>query len=367
MSGVDLESLATLARAPGLYARHVRTLQEPFELLRLPADSLKALGVAGAARDWLRQPDPAVIARDVAWLERSATTRVMAGSAEYPAQLLALDDAPLLLYVRGRVEALHRPQLAMVGSRNPTAAGERTARQFAQHFARRGLAITSGLARGIDGASHEGALAGGGYTVAVCGTGLDRVYPQQHEQLAERIAAQGAVVSEFPPHSLALPHRFPRRNRIISGLARGILVVEAAARSGSFSTAGHALEQGRTVFAIPGSIHSPQSQGCNELLRQGAIVVTCADHVFQELDIPIENQIVALTGESPGTPVGAPQQLDKDYEMLLDALGFEPASVDMLVDRTGLPGESIASMLLILELAGHVEPRAGGTYSRLIQ
>ncbi|MGC1729279.1 MAG: DNA-processing protein DprA, partial [Steroidobacteraceae bacterium] len=219
----------------------------------------------------------------------------------------------------------------------------------------------SGLALGIDAASHEGALRGGGATIAVCATGLDRVYPADHAQLAARIRAGGALVSEFPPGTAPLRGNFPLRNRIISGLSLGTLVVEAGRQSGALITARLALEAGRDVFAIPGSIHSPQSHGCHQLIRDGARLVEAAGDVWTELNIPVRKE--PLT--SAAAPADSAPELDKEYEMLLDALGFEPATIDALVARTDLPTESIASMLLILELEGRIQALPGGRYGRV--
>ena len=280
---------------------------------------------------------------------------------DYPPLLRQISGPPAVLYVLGSIAALASAQLAMVGSRSPTPGGRATARAFAAWFARAGLTVTSGLALGIDAASHEGALAGGGLTVAVCGTGLDRVYPDEHAALAARIAQSGALVSEFPPRTPPLRAHFPRRNRIISGLSLGTLVVEAARKSGSLITARLAAESGREVFAIPGSIHSPVSRGCHQLIKQGAKLVEEAADVLSELRITISKQ--QLTGTSLERE--QPAELDKEYEMLLDALGFEPTTIDVLVARTHLPGESVASMLLILELEGRVAALPGGRYGRI--
>ena len=274
-------------------------------------------------------------------------------------------DPPALLYVRGDATILGEPQLAMVGSRNPTAGGLATAREFASCFANAGLTITSGLALGIDAACHEGALAARGPTVAVLGCGLDQVYPREHQALAERIAAQGALVSEFPPGQKPLPACFPQRNRIIAALSHGTLVVEAAQRSGSLITARLAGEAGREVFAIPSSIHNPLARGCHQLIRQGAKLVERPEDVLAELRISLSAQLLAAElGAPPVGAVGA-SLLDKEYKILLDALAFEPASVDSLIERTGMNSESIASMLLILELDGRVAPHPGGRYSRM--
>jgi DNA processing protein len=274
-------------------------------------------------------------------------------------------DAPPVLFLRGDAAALIEPQIAMVGSRNPTAGGRATAREFASRFSRLGLCITSGLALGIDAASHEGALQAHGSTVAVLGHGLDEMYPTENRRLAERIAASGALVSEFAPGTPPLRHHFPRRNRIIAGLALGTLVVEAAQESGSLITARLAGVAGREVFAIPSSIHNPMARGCHELIRQGAKLVERVEDVLAELKISLVDQLLGPPGTAgSGTP-GAGAALDKEYKILLDALAFEPASIDSLIERTGMNSESIASMLLILELDGHVAPHPGGRYSRM--
>jgi DNA processing protein len=253
----------------------------------------------------------------------------------------------------------------MVGSRNPTAGGRATAREFASSFARAGLTITSGLALGIDAACHVGALDADSPTIAVLGCGLDQIYPRNHEALAERIVSSGALVSEFPPRTPPLPACFPQRNRIIAGLSHGTLVVEAAQKSGSLITARLAGVAGRDVFAIPGSIHNPLARGCHELIRQGAKLVERPEDVLCELKISLAAQLVASAPGEASLPKEAASLLDKEYKILLDALAFEPASVDSLIERTGMNSESIASMLLILELDGHVAPHPGGRYSRM--
>jgi DNA processing protein len=286
---------------------------------------------------------------------------VLASDPEYPPLLRQMPGAPAALYVEGSVATLSSPQIAIVGSRSPTPAGRSTAREFAAYFADAGLTVTSGLAVGIDGASHEGALAGGGTTIAVYATGLDRVYPAEHAALAQRIRARGALVSEFPPRTPPLRGHFPRRNRIIAGLSLGTLVVEAARYSGSLITARCAVDAGREVFAIPGSIHSPLSRGCHQLIKSGAKLVEEAADVMSELPFSVRKEAVTAPQPEPHKP----RELDKEYEMLLDALGFEPATIDVLVARTHLPGESVASMLLILELEGRVAALPGGRYGRL--
>jgi DNA processing protein len=299
------------------------------------------------------------------WLATSGARLLRRGDVCWPAQLAALADAPPLLYALGRVELLRQPQLAIVGSRHPTAAGRALAVKLAGELAAAGFVITSGLARGIDAAAHEAALAAGGTTIAVCGTGLDLCYPAQHRALFDRIARDGLVISEFPPGTPPRAPHFPQRNRIISGLARGVVVVEAAAGSGSLITARHALAQGREVFAVPGSPLNPLAAGCLELLREGATLVRNAADILPEIAIRMEGNV--QTDQQLGLPIDGESgvsRLDKEYEMLLDALGFEPSTVDDLVERTGLTPGSVASMLLILELEGRVEARPGALYNR---
>lgn len=304
--------------------------------------------------------------RHVRWLDHPAHHFLHPGSPRYPPLLARLADAPLGLLVHGDADVLSLPQLAIVGSRNPTQTGHDVARQFAAHLARAGLTITSGLAIGVDASAHRGALAAGGHTVAVCGTGLDINYPRANVGLSAEIASSGALVSEFPLGTPASRSNFPRRNRIISGLSLGTLVVEAAVQSGSLITARLAAEQGREVFAIPGSIHNPLSRGCHRLIREGAALVETADDIFAELR-PLVDALVAQTPGSSETAESTAlltPALDKGYEILLDALGFEAASVDVLIARTGLKADEVASMLLILELEARIDACPGGLYVR---
>ncbi|GAC1697112.1 MAG: DNA-processing protein DprA [Steroidobacteraceae bacterium] len=355
---------AMLARTPGLTAPHAHALLRAAdgEVQRTTWNAvLRAVELPPAARDFLRAPDGAALAADLTWLDASGARILLSTDADYPALLAQTVGAPAALYVQGSVAALSSPQLAMVGSRNPTLPGRNTAREFASWFARAGLTVTSGLALGIDAASHEGALHGGGLTVAVLGAGLDRIYPAENAGLAQRIRERGALVSEFAPRSAPLKQNFPRRNRIIAGLSLGALVVEAARYSGSLITARLAAEAGREVFAIPGSIHSALARGCHRLIRDGAHLVEEAADVLAQLRIALPQEAVAA---APAAPAAAPA-LDKEYEMLLDALGFEPATMDALVARTNLPSGSVASMLLILELQGRVAALPGGRYGRI--
>jgi DNA processing protein len=283
----ELRAWLTLARAPGMHGGVLPELlshcSSAAGILAASAASLRSAGLEQRLIDALRSVDSASLDQDVHWLERHGHHFIHWGEARYPSLLAQLRDAPVGLYVRGNPEALSLPQLAVVGSRNPTPSGRDTAREFAAHLSGCGLTITSGLALGIDTASHHGALAGAGSTIAVCGTGLDIVYPASNAPLALDIAAAGALISEFPLGTPPLKHNFPRRNRIIAGLALGTLVVEAAVRSGSLITARLAAEQGREVFAIPGSIHNPLARGCHQLIRQGAKLVETAQDILMEL------------------------------------------------------------------------------------
>ena len=361
--------LCLLARLPKLDASCWRTLatriDSPLALTGLHEDELAAHGVPPAAIRALRAFDPALHANDLAAIERHHIALIAADDDAYPPSLLALPGAPPVLFVRGQVSVLRAPQLAMVGSRHPTANGLRTARDLAFHFASVGLVITSGLAIGIDAACHGGALAVPAATVAVCGTGLDRIYPESHTELATRICAEGALVSEFPPGTAPLPHHFVQRNRLISGLSLGVVVVEAAARSGSLSTARHAGEQGREVFAVPGSIHSPQSRGCHQLLRQGATLVESAEDVLSELNNLHLNQTFKAIPEPPSDALERRLRLDNPVEILLDALGFEPTSLDALIASTGLSSSSVASLLIALEAQGRVASDSAGRFFRI--
>jgi DNA processing protein len=332
-------------------------------------------GVTAAARPedraaWLvrlRAPghvDPAGIERDLRWLDAPGRELLTRDDPRYPPQLAAVPGSPPALFVEGDPAALSRPQIAIVGSRSATAAGRDTAYEFSARLAACGFAITSGLALGIDAASHRGALAAGGVTIAVCGTGLDRVYPPEHASLAAEIAASGALVSEFPIGTPPTAHRFPQRNRLMSGLARGVLVVEAASRSGSLITARHAGDQGREVMAVPGSIHNVLARGCHRLIKDGAALVESVDDVLAALGISglfAHAETRAATSDDAEVPNG---RLDSGAEMLLNALGFGPADLDTLVARSGLSAQSVISTLQLLELEGRVESLAGGRYSR---
>ena len=297
------------------------------------------------------------------WASEAGHHIIRAGSDDFPELLGRIPGPPDTLYVIGDVDALHLPAIAIVGSRNPTEGGKRNAYAFARHLAQSGFCIVSGLALGIDTEAHRGALDGGGKTVAFLGHGIDMVYPPQNRELAGEIAASGAVCAEFPLGSKPRREHFPQRNRLISGLALGTLVIEAARRSGSLISARLASEQGREIFAVPGSIHNPMARGCHQLIRQGAKLVESADDILSELG-PLVTHLMQMPEESvPSRRQGATG--DEDYENLLGVMGFDPASADELARISGLTIDQVSSMLLILELEGKIESQAGGRYSRL--
>lgn len=322
---------------------------------RIPAKSLK----------WLRNPDWSTIDKDLHWLESDASHHIVPLNArEYPALLREIDTPPPLLFVKGDLQILNMPQLGVVGSRNPSSGGWQNAFNFAKSLSLSGLTITSGLALGIDTASHLGALDGRGLTIAVTGTGLDRVYPAKNHSLAHSITEQGAIVSELPIGTPPLADNFPRRNRIISGMSLGTLVVEAAPRSGSLITARLAAEQGREVFAIPGSIHNPLARGCHSLIRQGAKLIEYEDDILNELGPLLQLSIEREEKESPHRPTNS-AALSPDQQVVMEKMGHDPITIDCLVERCDLTTDELSSILLVLELQGMVCSAAGGLYSRV--
>lgn len=369
---LEREAWLIALRTPGLGNLRIAQLHERFGSLRAALDAsrgaLRAAGLPEAVCAELARSGRDLIRADLDWLDGAADRHVLTqADPDYPPLLRRLDDAPPLLFVEGDLNALWRAQIAMVGSRNASRQGLGTAADFARHFARLGIVVTSGLAEGIDGAAHAACLDAGGATIAVCGTGLDRVYPERHRELARRIAAQGALVSDFPIGTPPLPEHFPRRNRIIAGLALGTLVVEASLKSGSLITARLAAECGRDVFAIPGSIHEPRARGCHHLIRNGAALVTDAADIIEALQ-PIGHELgdalrARLATQTAKAPV--PVAPDLGNQRLLEAIGFAPTDFDSLVTATGLTAGAISSMLTALELDGHVADLGGGRYQRL--
>jgi DNA processing protein len=361
-----------LSRAPGVGPVHFQRLLDRFgsprAVLAASRAELAELGLKTPLIEYLQHPDWESVERDLRWAEQPGHFLLSLWDPAYPPRLRQIHDPPPLLFVAGDPAILSLPQLAMIGSRNPSRGGEQTAFEFARHLAGVGLVITSGLAFGIDTASHRGALADGGQTVAVMGTGPDLIYPARHRELAAQIALQGALVSEFFPGTPARALNFPRRNRIISGLSLGTLVVEATLRSGSLITARQAAEQGREVFAIPGSIHNPLAKGCHALLKEGAKLVEEADDIIFELARELAGFVGASATPATSQAVAGEQELDADYALLFEHMALdEPVSVDTLVERCGLTPEAVSSMLLILELRGLVASLSGGQYTRLGQ
>ena len=386
--GADSEQLGwlKLLLAPGLGGGTLSKLGlEPGDFPTLPdcsASELKQLGLKAGIVHALHNPDPERLQACQDWLAAPGHHLVAITDALYPPLLRRIDDAPPLLLVNGRKEVLVQPQLAIVGSRNVTAGGREHAREFADSLSRAGFVITSGLALGVDGEAHAAAIQAGGLTIAVGGTGPDQVYPARHRQLAHQIVDNGAVISSYAPGVGPRSGHFPARNRIISGMSLGVLVVEAGIQSGSLITARLAAEQGREVFAIPGSIRNPMARGCHRLIRQGARLVETAEEIIEELR-PLSEQLaeslrglIQQTATEPLKPVGSgasqsdvnsssPALLqDAQSRQLLEAVGFDPTPIDVIIERTQMSTQTVSSMLLMLELEGHVNAHAGGRYSR---
>jgi DNA processing protein len=373
MSDPGLASWLQLTLTPGLGAATLRQLLSQFGLPEKILAAKRADLARYAGAEAIQALDSEVVGqavkRALAWLEQPGNAIVTLADAAYPRLLLEIPDPPALIYCRGRIDLLGRPALALVGSRNATAQGASNAEQFARSFSAAGFTIVSGLAQGIDAAAHRGGLAGEGSTVAVLGTGVDIAYPQSNAALAAGIAERGLLLSEFPLGTKAFAYNFPRRNRLISGLAQGCLVVEAALGSGSLITARTAAEQGREVFAVPGSIHSPLSKGCHSLIKSGAKLVESAEDVLSELaafrrtgfaSTSAPAGVAANAGSNDGTGSAGCAE-----DPLLACMGFDPVDVDSLCARAGLPAERVSAELLRLELAGLVAVLPGGLYQRL--
>ncbi|MGH8158857.1 MAG: DNA-processing protein DprA [Rhodanobacter sp.] len=339
--------------------------------------------LGGPAQVWLTQPDEACLAADLAWLAAPGHRLLRCTEVDFPPQLEHIPQPPAALFVAGDASLLLHPQVAIVGARSASAAGLAHARAFANALTQAGFVITSGMADGVDGAAHAAALDAGAPTLAVIGTGPDRVYPRKHHALARRIAEHGALISEFPPGTPARADHFPRRNRLIAGLSLGTLVIEAGLRSGSLITARLAAEQGREVFALPGSIHNPLARGCHRLIREGARLVESAAEIIEtlapaarmlggELALRLaaettEGETEQLAGKPAAHDPGGPfrQLADPEYRQLLTELGHDSTTLDELVQRTGQSAAVLSSMLLMLELEGAVESLPGNRYQRL--
>jgi DNA processing protein len=374
----DLREWLILLRTPGLNARRLREgligrggAAAFLRWLERHEDTLSAEG-----RAWIAAPDEPTLGRDLAWLAGEDQRLLRCTDEDFPPQLEAIPDPPAALFVKGDASLLLRPQIAIVGARRAMEPGLANARRFAGELAAGGLLVTSGMADGVDGAAHEAALDAGEPTIAVIGTGPDRVYPPKHHALARRIAAHGAIVSEYPPGVASQPVHFPQRNRIIAGLSLGVLVIEAGLRSGSLITARIAGAQGREVFALPGSIHNALAEGCHALIADGARLVQRADEILGVLG-PAALELGAelrarLERPEAGPAVGRRKtgpfdwRQDDEYRRLLDAMGYDPASLDALIGTTGFTAGALSSMLLMLELEGEVASLPGNRYQRVV-
>ena len=345
---------------PRKLTRWLEHFQDVEQLFLASSETLQALGLPAQAIYALQHPNWKSVEQDLAWARDAHHHLITLGDVHYPGLLKEITDPPLVLYIRGNKAVLTNVQLAMVGSRHATPSGVKNAEQFAYALAEAGFTVTSGLALGIDGASHRGALAANGITIGVAGTGLHHTYPPSHRSLVEEIIRQeGAVISEFPLSTPPKAMNFPRRNRIIGGLSLGVIVVEAALKSGSLITARHALEQGREVFAIPGSIHHPLARGCHHLIRQGAKLVETATDILDELGAHTATMLkrkkkTRVEGRANLTDLSA------DCQHILDQIGYEITPMDMIILRSGLTAGGVSSILLTLELSGYIQSIPGG-------
>jgi DNA processing protein len=363
----ELKWWLAFLRTPGIGARKFLLYRDFFgeleTIFKLSHTSLKTSGFKENAIAWITNPDWALIEKDLEWAATRGNACLLLPHPDYPARLKEIPDPPPVLFAQGNPDKLSSIQLAMVGSRNPSPTGGKLAHEFACALSQLGLTITSGLALGIDAAAHRGALKGMGTTIAVTGTGADQVYPAQNRRLAADIIDQGGVlVSELPLGTRPLARNFPCRNRIISGLSLGTLVVEAALRSGSLITARMALEQGREVFAIPGSLHNPLARGCNALIKQGAKLVETVNDITEELQLSLPSLSTAQRCEPNSQALQ--NCTDDTLRQLLKYIAYEPTSVDTLITETGKTPDILAQMLLTLELDGHIISSNGG-YSRV--
>lgn len=345
------------------YCQLLLSFQTPEAILEAPYSALRDIVNKEVADGIQKAMDDPHIVLTLEWLGHTGNHLITLGDPYYPQRLLDTDQPPPVLYAKGNLQILKRPGLAIVGSRHATPQGESTAENFAESLCRAGFAVVSGLALGIDGAAHRGALRADGGTIAVVGTGLDIVYPARHKALAHQIAQHGLLLSEYPLGTPSLTHNFPRRNRIISGLSEGCLVVEANIDSGSLITARFATEQGREVFAIPGSIHSPVAKGCHALIKQGAKLVESTEDIVSELrHIRLPNPAFSI---SPNGPLPDWTNIPAEASPVLACMGFDPLFAEQIAARSGLTPEQVSTMLTLLELEGVVSHLANGQFQRL--
>ncbi len=334
----------------------------PEKILSCEPDILLSLGLVEETVSALHSPDIAKLDKTLEWLDNSSHHLITINDTDYPELLKQIHSAPIVLFAIGERQALANVYIAIVGSRNPSESGKKIANNFAYELSLSGFSICSGLALGIDYQGHLGALKANQSTIAVLGNGPDRIYPAKHKTLASEIAKTGLLLSEFFPGTSPLPYNFPRRNRIISGLSVGVIVIEAAKKSGSLITANFAMEQGREVFAVPGSIYNPLARGTHSLIKQGAKLIETTEDIIEELS-PLVNVVINSTSQS-GLCSDEQSNLDPYYNTLLNSMGYDDVSIDYLVQSSGLTADVVSSMLLILELEGMVESRHGGKYCR---
>ena len=358
------------------YKKLLDTFQTPEIALNANTAQLKKAGISDRLIKNIKAQTLASANPDMQWLQSSDQHHLITFyDSRYPQLLKEIPVSPPLLYVHGNADLLNDPQIAIVGSRNPTQGGQNNTYEFSKHLASAGLCITSGMALGVDGLAHKGALDVNGITIAVVATGIDRVYPARHRTLAHRIVANGAIITELPIGVSPLSRNFPRRNRIISGISLGTLVVEAALQSGSLISARYASEQGREVFAIPGSIHNPLARGCHQLIRQGAKLIETATHIIEELAPQLEHSLLSTSTETSSNEKNDTVEnnngnshaglADADQRLILETMGYDPISIDQLVIQTGLTAEALSSILLLLELNGFIAASGRGNYTRI--
>jgi DNA processing protein len=362
--GADLAPWLRLEQIPGLGPVNARRLLAAFGLPQnifttdlTTLSSLVSPSLAKSLRDPPSDAVKALIDLTLEWASQPGNRVITLADTDYPEGMLNIADPPIMLYAKGRTELLSRVSVAVVGSRNATIQGLANAEEFSEDLSRAGITIVSGLANGIDTAAHQGGLRGSGSTVSVIGTGADKVYPARNRALAHRLAEEGCILSEYPLGTPPMAPNFPRRNRIISGLAKGVLVVEAAAQSGSLITARLAADQGRDVYALPGSIHSPLSKGCHLLIRQGAKLVDCAEDILEELGLALAYSSRPSRPASPADEATLPP--------LLAAMGFDPVDPELLAVRCGIDMPLLQGELLSLELGNKIEILPGGMVRRL--
>ncbi|MCU7938027.1 MAG: DNA-processing protein DprA [gamma proteobacterium symbiont of Bathyaustriella thionipta] len=371
----DLSYWLALHKAPGIgpatFSQLFEHFQKPETLFNSP-EALNTLNLAPARRlavqKAIQEPDWSMVEQELEWSEAPENHILLLTQTEYPELLKQIHAPPPLLFVKGQLSVLSDIQLAMVGSRNPSVDGHETAWQFAHHLAQSGMVITSGMALGIDAQSHYGALEAKGKSIAVAGTGLDRIYPARHKKLAWQLVEQGAIISEYALGTGPMKHNFPQRNRIISGLSVGTLVVEAALKSGSLITAQTALEQAREVFAIPGSIYNPLTRGCHQLIKSGAKLIENADDILEELsNLMFASQLGSMNNQSttpsPDTVQNSHSLLPKIQQQILKQIGFNPVSIDTIINRSGLSNAEINANLVLLEVDDYIQSHSGGLVS----